>query len=235
VRRGPVNVRRYLRLAGCFPRWADVLLITLLFGGLAEWVLSERAETATGMFLLLFPLTAGTGLLTCAREGRLDLLVGASQSRGRIWRFALARSLGPSVGAALVLGASGVLRGGGPALTSAALRLAAVVTLTGGTCFAVGIVRPVYALGAFWIAARLGSLFSTVGMLFRADFRVWTLGGPAPSPWKTIAATFLFPEIVLENRLPLSYCLPAVSAGVMALLVSYRVFRKADFTGRRAE
>jgi hypothetical protein len=67
---------QYLRLAGVFPIWRLVAYALLLAYAVTVVVLDIDAAGAIQVMLVVAPILAGTGLLTAAKEGRLDLLFG---------------------------------------------------------------------------------------------------------------------------------------------------------------
>lgn len=228
---------RYLSHVGAFPLWGTLALMTLVVCGLAEWRVTGRTENSRAMFFVIAPVAVGTGILTAARQGRFDLLLGGGVSRRRILGVAMLRSVAIPVVAAALLTALDSSGGSAAHVSALAIRGGATAIFTLGLAFAVGLVEPRYLVGVLWIAARVGFILSPLGFRSLALLRMpWGAEGSL-SLVRKIVATAALPEILLDGTLQIGVVFVAVAAafGVGALAVSLRVFDRSDFAGRRAE
>jgi hypothetical protein len=229
-----VSPVRFLRSAGALPVWAAFVYAAIAIYGVAEAAVAGRSESAVYLWLFLLPIAAGTGLLTIAREGRLDLLFGAGVTRGRLWQRALLVSVAVPAGIGLLLSPLTLQHVTLVAAAAQALRFLGVAVFTGSVAFAAGLLQPRYAAGVVWLALRLAVLLSRWALDVVALVRN-TAGvalPPAKLP-KLAAALLLFPELLLEPRLPNVLLILPATIGVLAIFISHRIFLAADFGGRR--
>jgi hypothetical protein len=226
---------RYLCHVGAFPLWGTLGLALLVLYGLVELYLAGRVESGRFLLLAIAPTTAGTGMLTAAREGRLDLLLGSGVRRRRVFVTAVLRAVGVPVLAAAVVASLGAWGGGIASIGSLAARGAGTALFTMGLAFAVGLIEPRYVVGLGWILVRVGFLLSPFG--FKSLFLGRVPGGGEISfpMWRRIVTAVAFPEILLESAVPYAFVVAAAAVGVLALVVSLRVFETVDFSGRRTE
>ena len=216
---------RYFRLTGTITYWFIALFV--LF---ASWALYVRASGETPrltpyLLTFLFPLAAGTGLLTSAQSGHFDLLLGSGEKRKHLWWTALSVAwLLPS----LLVVTLFVLSVGGDRL-DLYWRLAGLLVFAGGIAFAVGLRETRYVVGVIWLLSRLavvmmiGAMERTV--MFRAD--------DLPSAPILGAMVLAAPELLLERSMPAQWIVFASVLGVFALFVSYAWFARADFGAKR--
>jgi hypothetical protein len=176
-------------------------------------------------FIFLLPVAAGTGLLTTARSGQFDLLFGAGEHRNRVWRAALVHAWALPVGMGMVTfalaGASwGVLW----------LRLPAVLCLTCGVSFAVGLIDLRYVTGVVWILVRMLLVMTPAGLTASMQL---SKGPTLPSAPVLTLLLFAAPESALEINMPMLYPAIAALVGLFAIAGSHVVFLRADFGGKR--
>ena len=223
----PPSSFRYFLVTGTFNRW-----FPFAFLAFAAWIAYTRWSGGQPgdsyyTFLFFIPFAAGTGLLTCARRGELDLLFGAGQTRTTLWcnAFAVAWVLPALMAVAIVVISAP------PHLSSTLLRLLPVLLLTGGVGFAAGLVETRYFAGVIWLLTRLMLVLSPSGlrMLMRLEKGIEV---PSPAALGTIVA--IAPENLLEPRMPVFFLLVSAVTGGAALTLSYVWFRKAEFGGKRA-
>jgi hypothetical protein len=224
------RVDRYLALVGSFPRWWPVVGLAIAAYGIAERFSGSSEADAAAFLLTLLPIAAGTGLLSAARAGRLDLLFGSGASRAAVWKAAVFRSV--AIPAAIIALLTAIFI---PSAPDAVVRAAATALFTGGICFAAGLRQPAYAAGAAWVIARIGFLLSKSGFAVYHQVRHAALGVPLPSIWRISLAVVAFPEFLLEKTMPLAFPIVAALCGLIVLAISYVVFQRADFAGKRAE
>lgn len=217
---------RYLRLNGTFTSWFPLVFLLFL-----AWVVYSRVTAAPVrfspyLFLVLLPLVAGTGLLTAARSGRLDLLFGAGLTRARLWTLAfLFAWVVPSLLAALLFAVSGARD-----TAFVLVRLPAVLLFAGGISFAAGLVEMRYTAGVLWLLTRLIFLM-TMGALEQS---VRLSRGELPSAGKLALMVAALPEIMIERGVPMVYLVAAALIGIAALIASRSWFMRADFGGKRS-
>jgi hypothetical protein len=224
------RVTRYLALVGSFPRWWPVVGLAIAAYGIAGRLSGGDEPDAAAFLLTLLPIAAGTGLLSAARAGRLDLLFGSGVSRAAVWKTAVIRSVAIPAGIIAVLTAIFI-----PSTPDAAFRAVAIALFTGGICFAAGLRQPAYILGAAWVIARIAFLLSKSGFAVYHQVRHAAPGIPLPSIWRIVMAGVAFPEFLLEKTMPLGYPIAAALCGLIALAISYALFQRADFAGKRTE
>lgn len=228
---------RYLSHVGAFPSWGTLALALLVVCGLAEWHFTGRTENSRSVFFVIAPVAVGTGMLTAARQGRFDLLLGSGISRRQIFGVAALRAVALPVAAAALLTALDSSGGSASHVGALAIRGGATAIFTLGLAFAVGLVEPRYLVGVLWVLVRVGFLLSPFGFRSLALLRIPGGAEGSLSVWRKIVSVAAFPEILLDRTFPLSVAFAAVAAtlGVVALAVSLRVFERSDFSGRRAE
>jgi hypothetical protein len=221
------SISRFLRVAGVLPVSVLLLYGFLTLFAMAEKLLSGRAETAVYFFLFLLPIGAGTGLLTIAREGRLDLLFGAGVARRQTAIVTLLLTVVIPVAVLLLI--SVFLDGASFARIP---RMAAIAAFTGGIGFAAGMVRPRYAAGVVWFASRLAFLLSPGGVEIFTQMRTSAELPLARYP-KTTLAALAIPEFLLEPGVPPLFPVAAALIGLAAVFISIGRFERADFGGKR--
>ena len=86
------SIPRFLARVGIHSRGTEILFLAVALYGAFEWYLQRHSETALYVTLFSIPFAAGTGLITIAKAGQLDLLIGAGASRFSIWLSAMVRS-----------------------------------------------------------------------------------------------------------------------------------------------
>jgi hypothetical protein len=234
VSRNP-SPHRYLSLVGAFPAWGRLVLGLLIITGLAEWYFVGRTESSRLLFLVIAPVTAGTGLLASARQGRLDLLLGKGTSRRRIFGTAALLAVGIPVVAAAFLTALDSAGGGAAHATSLAVRGGATAAFTMGLAFAVGLLEPRYAVGVSWTLVRFGFFLSPFGLRSSALLRLPEEADGGLALWRKVLAVAAVPELMVDGHVPIWFPLAAAVVGAIALAVSLHVFGRTDFSGRRAE
>jgi hypothetical protein len=223
------SIIRYFGITGTLNRWFywfafPVFLVWMIFLRLT----AERADFSHYLFLFLVPLAAGTGLLTTARRGEFDLLLGSGQSRARVWiHAAVAASLIPALLAAIVF----VVSGARDTSAAALVRLLGVLAFTAGIGFAVGLVETRYFIGAVWFLTRLIVMISPP--LLKALLAL-EKGFQMPSRSVLFGIALLAPETLLEPRMPIYFALAGASIGTCAMLISYHWFLNADLGGKRS-
>ncbi|MEO8586435.1 MAG: hypothetical protein ABI584_09770 [Acidobacteriota bacterium] len=186
---------------------------------------------------MLAPVAVGTGILTAARQGRFDLLLGSGVSRRQIFGVALLRAVVVPVIAAALLMALDSSGGSAARVGAFAIRGGATAVFTLGLAFAVGLVEPRYLVGVSWIVVRFGFLLSLFGFQSLALLRIPEGTEGSLSLWRKMVTVAAFPEVLLDGTLQIGIVFAAVAAalGVLALVLSLRVFERSDFSGRRAE
>ena len=216
---------QYFRLTGTITYWfiATFVLVAL-------WILYVRQSGDTPrlapyLFAFLFPLATGTGLLTSAKAGHFDLLLGSGEKREQLWWTAFSFAwLMPSL-LVVSLFALSV----GRERLDVYWRLAGLLVFAGGVAFAAGLRETRYIVGVLWLLSRLavvlmlGAQQRTV--VFRAD--------ELPSAPILGAMILAAPELLLERSIPPPWVVVASVLGVIALFASYVWFTKADFGAKR--
>jgi hypothetical protein len=224
VARGSSAIR-YVSLVGGVNRW--FLWAFLGFGGWIMYVRSTGGTTTLAhyFFLMLFPLASGTGVLTSARQGKLDLLFGAGYTRKAIWLRSVL--LGPGLAAcvaAMIVALSTRLD------VDAGLRLTAFLVFTGGVAFTLGLVETRYFTGVVWLLTRIIFMLWPSG--FATILRI-ERGSELP-PLSLMATVAVFvPEVLLYPAMPTLFVALALVIGTAALLLSLTWFLAADFGGHR--
>lgn len=183
-------------------------------------------------YLLIVPILAGSALLDIAREGRLDLLFASGASRQGVWKVAVARVLLFHTVVVLIMVA--LLPGAG---TPARLVILTMIVLGNAALgFAGGLIRPAAGFGIVWFAARvLFALVPQIGLL-RLHMIDVDEGRVTAVAWKLLATVLLLPEsTVSRSNLPLYVPFTYLCVASAALLLSYMVFVRASFPGRRRE
>lgn len=225
----PRRINSFLRIAGAFPAWTWLGYLAFAVYGTILLYTGGSARNSIFMTLLLLPIVAGTGLLSIAREGRLDLLFGTGISRSAVWHTAFVRSV---VLPLLIVSSLAPLLLNDTAMAFGRVLTAGVIT----TCasFAVGILQPRYALGSIWLLARFT-------LLLVPDLRVLyaQLAHPeqmmAPPSWlSSVLGIAAFPELLITAWAPLSVVIVPVTLSLLAAVVSLITFCRADFGGHRA-
>jgi hypothetical protein len=221
-----ISTSRFLTLAGVGSRW--IIVVFVLFGGWIAWTLvgGARSDTPPIVFLFLLPIAGGTGILTAARHGELDLLLGAGIDRREIWLRAWFTSAALPALMAILLYAMTE----GPAVVATLPRLLAVIAFTGSVGFAAGMTEPRYAAGAGWLLLRVIFLITPAGL---GTLMQLSRGETLPGMKRIALAALLAPESLLEPRMPIGYVIGAAAIGIGALAWSYRRFTTVDFGGKR--
>lgn len=214
--------------------WWDALFYALLL--LAGAFVASVEGDANGILLALFliaPIFAGTGLLSVAREGHLDLLFGAGVSRFDVWTMAFLRLF--LMPLCIIAGCSAWwLRNAGGSGVNSAGRAIAVGTITLGIAFALGLVRPRYAAGVIWCFVRVAFLLSSAGRgLYMQIAHPDQAGGIAPA-WQEFIALLAYPELLLYASVRAVVVIAALGMSFIGMYMSLRRFRHADFGGHRA-
>lgn len=222
-----LRAHRYLGVAGAFPRWPALALAAVAL--YAWFVLRSGGEAQDALFIASFlvPFAAGTGLLSLARAGRLDLLYGTGISRLDAWTAAALRSLVLPV--AVVAAAVPLL---GARTANSLLLAAAALFVPAAICFAAGIVQPRYALAVIWFAVRAVFVMSSGGRAIFMRVVKPEVSGP-PGLGEALIAMFALPELVMFYRLPAIAVIAALAVALSALTVSAVLMMRADFGGHR--
>jgi hypothetical protein len=212
-------------VAGALNLW--FLFVFLVF---AAWMVYLRVTSQHGVagyfFLALVPLATGTGILSAARSGSLDLLFGTGQTRAGLWWFAFAYGWGiPSLMAMIIMGLTGP-----PHLASTLLRLTAVLVFTGGVTFSVGLVEPRAAAGVIWLLARFILFITPAGM---ETLKQLQKGRSLPKPLALALVAVAAPESALDQNMPLVFLVGVALLGLFALAASHRWLGTTDFGGKR--
>jgi hypothetical protein len=224
---------QFLRVAGVLPAWHLPLFLLIAGYAVYTWRLNGPREEGLAMWMIVFPLASGTGLLAAARAGKLDLLFGARVTRRRAFAVAFAWAVGlPALLAVLLVPMSLPLRG--DSLLQAMLRTLGAALFLGGCCFAAAMAGPRYAPGAAWIAARILFIMNRSALKFVAAVSSAKYGSPMPPPWKILGASLLFPELVLQSEVPLYIPLALGVLGMLAAATALAAFERADFHGHRS-
>ncbi|HEX7153599.1 MAG TPA: hypothetical protein VF618_19075 [Thermoanaerobaculia bacterium] len=228
----PVRLARanaYLRMAGAFPAWVLPVLVAL--AAYAAFVVRSGGESRDALFIagLLLPFAAGTGLISLAREGRLDLLFGRGVSRMEAWGAAATRTLILPIAVIALL--SPLCVEGATLLTP--LRIAAALFIPGAICFASGLVQPRYALAVVWFACRAVFLVSDAGRGVYLRVVSPETAGPA-SPSDSLIAMFAVPEVVMFSALSTLTIIAGVATAALVLIASAMMMIRSDFGGHRA-
>ncbi|HVE65497.1 MAG TPA: hypothetical protein VNC59_02870 [Thermoanaerobaculia bacterium] len=224
---------RYLRITGAFPWWQTAVLSLIAAFGVAEFALAGRGETGCILFMVLFPVFVGTALLDSARQGHLDLLVGAGESRSRLYWGSAARALTTPLVLGVIVLALSSQEWTFAGVTSRVVKGVAVIAFTGGVCFAAGIVQPAFLAGCAWAFLRLFGLLLPPFTRFLSEFTVWTNGGAAPAVARTALAFLVVPELAIERNVHITFSLIMAVVGVGSVALAARRFSAADFAGRR--
>jgi len=226
---------RYLMLARCFPRWSLIVLPALAVLAIVERWLGGKAEAGVAMYLVVLPIAAGTGLLSRAREGKLDLLLAAGVSRFAVWRTAAIHALFIPLAGALLISplAHGPVDAAG--IASIILRTLSAGVFTGGIAFAAGLVEPRYLVGVLWLAVRGVFAMSPVTFQLLSQIEAARHGGPAMEWWQALAVVVAIPEMILDPALDLRLGVVMLLAGTVAIVASWKWFAGAEFAGKRQE
>jgi len=227
-----LSISRFLSRAGTYSRGTEAVLLLVLAYGVVEWALIDRSETVLYMILFATPFAAGTGLLTIAREGQLDLLFGAGVTREAIWRQTVLRAVGVPLVACLA--AMPMVYAPSQPVFEVAGRAVAIVLFTGGVAFATGLRNPRFAAGVAWIFAPLMLVVSGTGMRVLAQLQIAGNGGASPPMQDLLLATLAFPGILLDPGAHALYAVAAATIGVVAIAVSRVVFLRAELSGKRS-
>lgn len=223
----------YLRHVGAFPAWGRVLVLAAFGYGLVEFFLSRQVDSGLGMLLILSPVCVGTGLLSSARQGRLDLLLGCGVPRLAVWKTTMIGAASPAFGGALVLAALNAV-GRGTSIPVELGKVGCVAVFTLGVCVAAGVIEPRYLAGIAWLGLKIAFVTSRAGgRLLQATRRTYTEEPVSPAARTLVGA--VFPEALLGGPQPALLFVVLAMLGIGALYVSMRVFLGAELTGRRAE
>ncbi len=225
------RVLRYLAIAGGLPRWDVVAYAALaVIGGYCVAV-GVAADNAALAMAVIAPVLVGTGVLSGAKEGRLDLLFGSGVRRPRVWMVASARAfLLPLL--AIGLCAAVFVRSGGVTAPEAFVRMIVVGAITMGIAFAAGTVQPRFLLGVLWCGRPVGFLVSPPGREIYMQIVHPDVAGKATF-LRAVVGIFGFPEILLYARVPLGATALALVLRLVCLIVSFVVFLRTEFGGHR--
>lgn len=227
---------RYLAVAGCFPRWVSLIVPAAFVLAMAERFIGGRVDAGLPMLLVVLPVAAGTGLLTRAREGKLDLLLAARCSRTAIWQAAFARAVAVPVLLAVLLAPFTVAAGGAPsAYLSAIARTIAVAGCLAVVGFTLGLVEPRYLAGVLWLAVRVAFATTPVTFGLLSAVPIAANGGPPLAWWKALVVGMAIPELVLDRGLPGWVAGVLAAVALIAAGSSWWWFERADLTGKRRE
>lgn len=227
------SIQRYLRHVGTFPASSRLVLLAAFGYGLVEFFVSQQAESGLMILLILSPICVGTGLLSSARQGRLDFLFGSGVSRIAVFRATMIGATSPAFVAALVLAGLDAA-GRGSSVPLAVAKVGAVALFTLGVCAAAGVVEPRYVAGVVWLGLRIALLVSRTGLDLLVASRHPEAGVPVSRTARTLAGV-AFPEALLWGPQPFLLFVVVALLGIGALFVSMRLFLSAELTGRRAE
>ncbi len=188
----------------------------------------QRATFAGYFLLFLLPIAAGTGLLSAARAGEMDLLFGAGETRSHLWwqAFALSFVLPGIVATAIFVA------GGFELTLASAARLGTVVCFTGGVGFAAGLVEMRYTAGIVWLLTRLLIVMVPSGLSAVAALE---RGQQLPGPFVTSLIVVAAPEIAIGPSVPAMYSGACLLAGAAVIAWSYHHFTHADLVGKRSQ
>lgn len=220
------SARRFLFVTGNLPRWHYA--IAAVFGG---WLLylrlsGSKPSFAHYFFLFLIPIFAGTGLISSARAGQLDLLFGAGEQRKRVWFVAVIHAF--VIPVALGLATFSI---GGGRVSILLFRLPAVLCFTAGVAFAVGLTELRYVTGIAWILVRFLFVATPAGL---TAAMLLSKGPGLPSTPMLLMLFLAAPESALELRMPMMYPIAAAAMGLVALAASYALFTRGDFGGKHS-
>ena len=223
---GRPPVFSYLRLVGALNTW--FVAVFIIFAVWALYLRLRGSNTPVALFFLyLLPLATGTGLLTSARNGHLDLLFGTGVTRRRLWWTAVAYAWAIPLAMAIVVVSVGDRHVNGSLL----LRLVAVLLFTNGLAFSAGMVETRYFVAILWLVARFVLFVSPGGMTVLKQLE----SGEAlpPAPLLAIVAVVL-PESALDGHMPVPYVLTLAVLGVLGMAGAYHWFCNSDLPGKRS-
>ncbi len=227
------SIQRYLRHVGVLPTSSRLVLLAAFAYGLVEYFASRQAESGLMILLLLAPIFVGTGLLSSARQGKLDLLLGAEVTRIEVFRAAMIGAISPAlVGAIVLAGLDAAGRGSSIRLGVAKVGCVALFTL--GVSAAAGVLEPRYLAGVVWLGLRIALLVSRTGLNLLVASRHPEAGVPVSRTARTLAG-LAFPEALLWGPQPSLLFVVVALFGLGALVASMKFFLSAELTGRRAE
>lgn len=227
-----IRTAKYLSGAGAFTLLLGLIAVCVVAYTGYEVYLNGYSEEGVFIWIMLFPLAVGTGLLTAAREGRYDLLFGARVTRSRVLLVALARCVGIAVVVAVILGALSVQDH--QLVLTVALRSLSVALFTGGCCFAAGLLEPRYALGVVWIVVRIVSLLTRAGFTLYHQLAAVRHGGALPPTEKLFLLAVAFPEVALRVEMPIVIVVALGILGLAAIAAAFAVLARAELPGRRS-
>lgn len=226
-------ILQYFRLTGVLPVWRVAASVLLVVYAVIIAALGVETDGAILVILICAPILAGSGLLTAAQEGRLDLLFGAGATRRRLWS---ALFIGFVIAPALLIGVYvyffGAVHGFARVGFSGALRATVIASATTAICFAFGLRRPGYTPGVIWAATRVAFLLWPVGRAIHV--RLTSHEGQPPSVFDGIIGFFGFPEVYLDPQTPSWGLILPIVLVIVAAVTSYRIFTSSDFGGHRA-
>jgi hypothetical protein len=226
------SILQYLRLAGVLPVWRIVAWALLVIYAITVAALGVETNGAFLVMLICAPILAGSGLLTAAKEGRLDLLFGAGATRRWLWSILFT---GFVVMPALLIGVYayffGTTHGFAAVGLAGSARAVVIAFATAAICFVVGLRKPGYTPGVIWSATRVAFLLFPGGRAIYA--RLASHEGGSPGVSDAIIGFFGFPEVYLDPNAPAwGLLLPFLLAGVLTV-TSLRIFNRSDFGGHR--
>jgi hypothetical protein len=195
------GILQYLRLAGVLPVWRIVAWALLIIYAITIAVLGVETDGAILMMLICAPILAGSGLLTAAQEGRLDLLFGAGATRRGLWSILF---VGFVVMPALLIGVYayffGTTHGFARVGLAGSARAIVIAFATTAVCFVLGLRKPGYTPGVIWSATRVAFLLWPGGRAIYVRLGGHEGGSPAISD--AIIGFFGFPEVYLDPHAP---------------------------------
>lgn len=219
------SIYRYFILTGSMSRW-----FYPVFAIVAAWIVYSRvsggsAQLTPYVLAILLPLAAGTGVLTAARAGKFDVLLGAGRSRADLWWHAWVVACAvPSLLTAMAFLISGV-----PDPIQTLWRFLCLASFTTGIAFTIGLIEMRYAAGVLWLVARL--MFFVIAAA--TDRLIPITRHPETLPVTTMSMVVgLVPEVLLEKSTRWPYLIAAALLGAAALGFSYRWFKSVDFVGK---
>lgn len=224
--RRPPSILRFMLVAGTLNRWFYAVFVVFLAWMLYSRAVGHNAGFANYFFLFLFPLAAGTGLLTRARAGEFDLLFGAGETRSRVWWTAWGWAWAVPGTMAIIVFSLGIERNPPPIL-----RLLAVLLFTGGIAFAIGLIELRYLVGVLWLLLRLLLVLAPPGL--SAVTRL-ERGIDIPSAGTLALIAIAAPETLIGSSMPLMHVILGALVGLAALAASFVWFLRDDFGGKRS-
>jgi len=222
----------YLALTGALVRWPLFLMAAAAIFVAYARVAAVRADTVLMLVAILLPIGAGTGLLSIARRGELDLLFGSGTTRAQAWSLAAVRATAiPIIVTALLVLAAGSRFDTGSSVSAVAARAAGTLLFTCGLCFALGLGELKSAIGAIWLIVRFVAFliepFRDMALTLTKPLTV-----PRPPAVMQTLIVVVIPELLL-TRIHFGYVIVFAVIGLIALAFSFVRFSSADLGGKR--